>query len=96
ISLKDSINKSVRWIKQMQYDWSPANFILKFEDMLANLLSRHTFNEISVGTFELPILRNTFSNAIEKRFRKYKRFFKLQKLKQVVFKRRKLNDEELI
>ncbi len=96
ISLKESISKSIPWVKQMQHDWSPANFALRFEGMLASLLSRHAFNENNIGTFELPVLKNTFANSIAKRFRKYKRFLNLQKLKRVVFKRRKLRDEELV
>lgn len=96
ISLKGSIDKSLPWIKQMQSDWSPATFATKFENMLEKLLSHHTFSGSNMGTFELPVYKNTFSNSIAKRFRKYKRFFNLQKLKDVVFKRRKLKDEELI
>ncbi len=95
-SLKDSINKSIPFVKQMQQDWSPAKFALKFESMLANLLSRNTFSGNNLGTFELPILKSTFSSIIAKRFRKYKRFLNIKKLKQVVVKRRKLKNEELI
>ncbi len=96
LSLRESINRSIPCVKQMQHDWSPSNFALRFENMLENLLSRHTVSGSNVGTFELPRSRNTFLNIIAKRFRKYKRFFNLHKLKQVVFKKRKLNDEELI
>ncbi len=96
LSLKESIDKSISWVKQMQHDWSPANFVLKFEHMLSALLPRYTFNENNIGTFELPILQNTFSKIIAKRFRKYKRFLSFQKLKHVVFKRRKIKNEELI
>ena len=96
ILLKDSIDKSLPWVKQMQSDWSPSNFAKKFEGMLEKLLSRHKFDENNIGTFELPILEHTLSNSIAKRYRKYKRFLNLQKLKQVFFQGRKLKDEELI
>lgn len=96
ISLKDSIDKSSPWVKQMQFDWSPFNFAIKFEAMLEKLLSRHKVDSDNIGTFELPIFKNTFSNSIAKRFRKYKRFLNLKKVRQVFFQSRKIKDEELI
>ncbi|HEY5405616.1 MAG TPA: hypothetical protein VIJ92_00950 [Ginsengibacter sp.] len=96
ISLKESIDKSIPWVKQMQQDWSSKTFVVLFENMIEKLFLRHSISENNNGTFEIPILKNNFINKIDKRYRKYKRFLNLTKLKYVLFNGRKLKDEELI
>ncbi|MEP6583548.1 MAG: hypothetical protein ABJA90_04760, partial [Ginsengibacter sp.] len=96
ISVRDSILKSIPWVNQMQRDWSPKVFAIKFEGMLEALSSGYHFSEIKMGTFELPLQKKTLSNTVAKRFRKYKRYLKGQKLKDVIVKRRKKKNEEFL
>ncbi len=96
ISLKESINKSIPWVRQMQNDWSPERFADIFNDMLEKLFLRYSIAENNNGTFEIPILKNNFINTIARRYRKYKRFLNLEKLQYLLLGRRKLKDEELI
>ncbi|MEO8765034.1 MAG: hypothetical protein ABI416_12135 [Ginsengibacter sp.] len=96
VSLKDSIDQSILQIKQMQIDWSPATFAVRFENMLSKLLLPHPVIENNIGTFEIPLIKNTLANRIKKRYRKYKRFVSFQKLNYALSKGRKLKDEELI
>ena len=96
MSLKDSITKSIPWIRQMQKDWSPREFSLKFEEMLSHLAKRFPGKIKATGEFVIPILKKNFSETIKKRYRKYKRFFSTRKLKHVFTDRKKTKDEEPI
>ncbi len=96
LSLKEAIDKSIPWVKQMQLNWSPKSFTEKFEDMLKALIPKHSLKTKVEGYFEIPILRKNLIQAINKRYRKYKRFFHLEKLKQVINSRHKRKYEELI
>jgi hypothetical protein len=64
--------------------------------MLSKLFLRHPVTENNLGSFEIPVLKNSFFNRMKKRYRKYKRFMNFQKLQHVFFKGRKLKDEELV
>ncbi|MEP7253282.1 MAG: hypothetical protein ABI683_12905 [Ginsengibacter sp.] len=96
MTLKEAIGKSTAAVEQMRLDWSPVNFARKFDDMINLLLSRHAITKSNNASFVLPILEPTISNKIAKRIRKYKRYLAFNKLRQFIFKRRKLKDEELI
>jgi hypothetical protein len=96
LSLKESIDQSVPWVKQMQHDWSPRVFCSIFENMLEKLYLSNTPRKTDHGFFDIPILENNFLNRINKRFRKYKRYIKFQKWQYKFSKRKKLYNEELI
>lgn len=71
-SLKDSINKSIPIVNQMQEDWHPKNFASKFEKVLDdNMLSLQN-SKLSNGFFELPLKQVTFISTLERKIEKYK------------------------
>ena len=96
VSLRQSIRESTLSVKQMQKDWSPEVFSIKFEEMLAVLIKRLPSKNKIKGEFVLPLLKNGFIELLKKRYRKYKRFLSVRKIKQVLTSRKKINDEELI
>lgn len=96
LSLKAAIAESPRLVKQMQKDWSPEVFSIKFEQMLSVLFAKYQAKKVTTGQFVLPLVKKGFATTLKKRYRKYKRFFSISKLKHVFARRKKINDEELI
>ena len=96
VSLRQSIADSTLSVKQMQKDWSPEVFSIKFEEMLATLIKKQPLKSKGTGEWVLPLLKKGLAEVIKKRYRKYKRFFSVIKLRQVLASRKKINDEELI
>jgi hypothetical protein len=96
ISLKSSIAESSLYVKQMQKDWSPEVFSIKFEEMLLKLSDRYIQKRTAGNDIILPLVKEGMINALKKKYRKYKRYFSIRKLKYVLTNRRKIKDEELI
>ncbi len=81
--LKDSIEHSAELVKQIKQDWSPANFVKKFEAMLTDNLSlmrkKATHQE---NTILLSLKKNSIFDFIQSRYRKY-----LRKIKKISISR---------
>jgi hypothetical protein len=95
ISLKEAIEQSVLPVREMQNNWSPRAFSVKFEEMLSQLAKRLPAQP-STGDFMLPVLQKNFREALKKRYRKYKRFSSIKKLQHFLADRKKRQNEELI
>jgi len=97
-SLKESIEKSLDTVLQMQKDWSPDAFKIKFEKMLGELeattpVQKKGTNEL----FLLPLSRKNFLEIIAKRYRKYKRYLSVSKLQyELASRKKKKTNAELI
>lgn len=96
IGLKSSIAESSPYVKQMAKDWSPEVFSIKFEEMLLKLSDRYVQKKTASNDFILPLVKEGMINTLKKRYRKYKRYFSIRKLKYVLANRREIKDEELI
>ena len=96
ISLRAAITESPRIIQQIKKDWSSQNFSVKFEEILLILLKKYPSKRGISGKFVLPELKNNLSEKIKKRYRKYKRFLSISKLKHVLKGGKKIKYEELI
>lgn len=81
-SLKDSINKSIPFVKQMKENWSTENFAKKFE-LLLNENEHSIYNTFTNKNkvFILPINHKSIIGIIAKRIKKYKRKVKKINLK---------------
>jgi hypothetical protein len=95
LSLKESIRSSIPIVEKMQRDWSPASFQRKFEIMLEQLSNKYKKRHSTTNRFELPILKGTFLETIQKKYRKYKRFLSPEKLSYAL-KQRRAKNEKLI
>ena len=96
ITLSEAIEKSIPAVKQMQHDWSREIFAQRFEEMLDILISRHPFKKQQDGDYEIPLAKKGVIEFLQKRYRKYKRFLSIKKLKRMLVKRRRITDEEFI
>ena len=96
IGLKESIKKSITWVQQMKRDWSPSAFAFKFEEMLFSLLKKGSQKKMNKEFFEIPILKKNFIEKLKRKYRKYKRFINLEKIKYAFKTRKKKIDEEPI
>lgn len=84
-SLKDSIQKSQPLIKQIQKDWSPENFIKKFEAILKeNKLLINKKDHLKQSNFTLTVKRTTVTDTIAGRIKKYTRKIKKINLKSIL------------
>ncbi len=96
ISLKHSIENSTQWVRQMQSDWSPQSFAGKFELMLEELLIKVSLPKIGKEKFEIPVLKKSLVTKLRKKYRKYKRFFSIEKIKYQLTQVNNKKNEELI
>jgi hypothetical protein len=94
-SLKDSIEKSQPVVKQMQHDWSPKNFAVKFEKMLTGILPPYSALK-QEGYFEIPIKTNSWSRRLAAKYKKYKRLLRVKTIVRLLSSRTKPRHEELI
>ncbi|MFN5423171.1 MAG: hypothetical protein ACK5AO_07890 [bacterium] len=87
-SLRDSIDKSVPFVKKMKEEWRSENFMNKFKTLILNYQSSFN-NQKSSLEYELPLLKKNFSYIIVNRYQKYKSLLKkisVNKLKNLIFK----------
>ncbi|MBK6384352.1 MAG: hypothetical protein IPF69_12985 [Chitinophagaceae bacterium] len=96
MSLRTAIAESSRFVKQMQYDWSPDSFMTKFEEILPDLINKRKPGNVSTDRFILPVVKKSITETIKKKYRKYKRYFSISKINHVIANRKKVNNEELI
>ncbi len=87
-SLKQSIEQSLEKVQQMAKDWTPENFALQFENVLAKYPSKLA-NAINNDYFTLVHKTNSLDQFIAHRYRKYKRLFSIQKIKSLLQARQK-------
>ncbi|MEJ7610364.1 MAG: hypothetical protein WKF88_04205 [Ferruginibacter sp.] len=78
-SLRDSLERSVPIVKQINEDWSPEKFMKRFEEVLS--ANNITAKNKTIGeTYQLPLfkpgVKNTFSLRVKKYNRKIKNLFK--------------------
>jgi len=57
LSLKESINSTIPLVKRIQQDWSPAEFVLKFEEVLSENNVKST-DIANIGEIKLPLLNS--------------------------------------
>lgn len=76
-SLKDSIERSVEFVRQMKTDWTQEKFAQRFEEVIA-LNHIVPQNKKAGRLYTLPILKETAYDVVKKRIKKYKR--KIKKL----------------
>ena len=94
-SLKDSIAKSQPLVEKMKRDWSPANFAIKFEEMLHQLYRGGTISTRE-GSFEIPVKSNSLFQLVSDRYRKYKRLARVSRIIRLLSLKRRPSHEELI
>ena len=84
-SLKDSIEKSVSFLDQIQSDWSQETFAKTFEILIdKNKLILNKESEPS-HSITLLVKKRSLEEAIKNRYKKYKRKFTLQHLKTILY-----------
>lgn len=95
-SLKRSIEESAPLVEQMQKDWEPRNFALKFENLVTKVLSSFNERRSPVGSFEMKIAKNGMWQKMIRRYKKYKRLLAAKKIKQLLYSKSTNAHEELI
>jgi hypothetical protein len=90
MSLKESIARSLPFVKKMEEDWKPEKFTSTFEEVLFKAI-RDTTGASGNGTFVLPLKKKNLADTIEKKIKKYKR--KIKRLSvSGMFHRKKANE----
>lgn len=86
-SLKESIRKSVPFIKMMKDDWQHEKFREKFEAILKTYSGRMNGQGV-VEDYNLPLKKKTFGNLILNRWKKYNRKIRKISIKTLIARRK--------
>ncbi|MEO6405772.1 MAG: hypothetical protein ABIY51_07150 [Ferruginibacter sp.] len=88
-SLKDSIEKSGQIVNQMKEEWSPDQFVKKFEGLLFKNLPLTKIPK--QGDYVLPLIKRSLKNSIQKQFKKVNVMFR-KAMHKGIFKRKRRQD----
>lgn len=83
--LKESIERSLPIVEQMEREWTPENFLTKFEQLLVQNQMSFDKNK-NAATLKLTSYNDSFFLVLKHRLKKYKRLFSLERIKKKYLK----------